>query len=412
MPKLAKPLTDTQIRNAKPKEKTYTLADGGGMYLEISSKGSKIWRMSYRQPNGKTTRLTFGRYPETSLQDAREKCMAARKLRAAGTDPAQAKRIEKRNQAFANANTFETVAREWHATKLSSWQLRTANNILHRLEKDVFPLVGKQPISTIGAPLVLDVLRQIERRGAVDMAKRQAQVISQVFRYAIVTGRAESDPVPSLRTALQPSADGHHAAITPDDLPQFLLALERNEIRMYPTTRIMMRLMMLTFVRTSELIETPWAEIDLERELWVIPWQRMKMGKKKVKPRKVDHHVFMPSQGWRLLRELSTYTGGGLFLFPNQRDHQKPASNGAILSALKRMGYGGKHTGHGFRSLAMGVIKERLGYRHEVVDRQLAHSSGDAYGEAYDRAQFLDERRVMMQKYADFLDNVANSNVK
>lgn len=411
MPKLAAPLTDIQVKNAKPKDKPYTLADGDGMYLEVSPTGSKIWRMAYRQPNGKNTRLTFGAYPEVSLLDARQKRMDARKQKAAGTDPAQARRIDKANKATANANTFEAIAREWHANRLESWQPRTAENILHRLEKDIFPLMGRNPIAEIKAPVVLDVLRQIEKRGSLDMAKRQGQVCSQIFRYAIAVGKAEVDPVPALRGALKPSVTEHHAAITPDELPEFIRVLEKNEGRMFVPTRILMRLMMLTFVRTSELIETPWSEIDLENEVWVIDWHRMKMGKKKVNPRKVDHHVFLPAQGWALLRELHAITGGNKYLFPNQRDHEKPASNGAILAALKRMGYSGKMTGHGFRSLAMGVIKERLGYRHEVVDRQLSHASGDAYGEAYDRAMFLDERRVMMQQYADYLDTVASGKV-
>lgn len=180
---------------------------------------------------------------------------------------------------------------------------------------------------------------------------------------------------------------------------------------MFVPTKVMFRLMMMTFVRTSELTETPWSEIDLENESWVIDWHRMKMGKKKVNPRKVNHHVFLPRQGWTLLRELHTITGQNKYLFPNQRDHEKPATNFGILAALKRMGYGGKMTGHGFRSLAMGVIKERLGYRHEVVDRQLSYASGDTYDEAYDRALFLDERKVMMQQYADYLETVATSNV-
>lgn len=173
---------------------------------------------------------------------------------------------------------------------------------------------------------------------------------------------------------------------------------------MYLPTRILMRLMMLVFVRTSELVETPWSEIDIENETWVIPWQRMKMGKKKINPRKLDHQVNLPRQGWALLRDLHAVTGGGTYLFPNRNDHHRPASNGAILQALKRMGYGGKHTGHGFRSLAMGVIKARLGYRHEVVNRQLSHGSDDEYGEAYDREQFIEERKAMMQAYADYID--------
>lgn len=411
MPKVVLPLSDIQIKNAKPKDKSYKLADGGGLYLEVMSTGSKLWRMKFKQANGNESRLAFGSYPETSLVEARKKRAAARAQMAAGIDPAQAKRIEKKNKATSNANTFEAVAREWHENKLESWQERTATNVLHRLEKDVFPLIGKQPIAEIRAPVMLDVLRQIEKRGALDMAKRQGQICGQIFRYAIASGKAEIDPVPNLRGALKPSAKGHHAAITPDELPEFIRAFEKIEGRMFVPTKVMFRLMMMTFVRTSELTETPWSEIDLGNESWVIDWHRMKMGKKKVNPRKVNHHVFLPRQGWDLLRELHTITGGNKYLFPNQRDHEKPATNFGILAALKRMGYGGKMTGHGFRSLAMGVIKERLGYRHEVVDRQLSHASGDTYGEAYDRAMFLDERKVMMQQYADYLETAASGKV-
>lgn len=410
MPKLATPLTDVQARHAKPKAKPYKLADGGGLYLLINPDGAKYWRMDYRHGDARRT-LAFGKYPEVSLADARDSRTAARKLLNAGIDPSQAKRIEKAAKNKAAANTFEAVAREWHANKLESWQPRTAINILLRLEKDVFPLIGKHPIADIKAPVMLDVLRQIEKRGAVEMAKRQGQVCGQIFRYAIASGVAEYDPVPSLRGALKPGINGHHAAITPDDLPEFIRAFEKIEGRMYVPTRVMFRLMMMTFIRTSELTETPWAEIDLENEVWVIDWHRMKMGKKKVNPRKVNHHVFLPRQGWELLRELHTITGNNKYLFPNQRDHEKPATNFGILAAVKRMGYSGKMTGHGFRSLAMGVIKERLGYRHEVVDRQLSHASGDAYGEAYDRAMFLDERKIMMQQYADYLDTAASGKV-
>jgi integrase len=411
MPKIVTPLTDIQARTAKPKAGAYKLADGGGLYLEIMPTGRKLWRMKFKQASGKESRLAFGAYPEVTLAEARAKRDAARRKMADGIDPAQARRIEKQQAMVASANTFEAVAREWHANKLDTWQPRTAENILHRLEVDIFPLIGKHPITDIKAPLMLDVLRQIEKRGALDMAKRQGQVCGRIFRYAIASGKAEVDPVPSLRGALKSAEGGHHAAITPDELPEFLRIFEKAEARMFVPTRILMRLMMFIFVRTSELTETPWSEIDLENESWVIDWHRMKMGKKKVRPRKVNHHVFLPAQGWVLLRELHAITGGNRYLFPNQRDHEKPISNGAILAALDRMGYGGKMTGHGFRSLAMGVIKERLGYRHEVVDRQLSHASGDTYGEAYDRALFLDERRVMMQQYADYLDTAASGKV-
>jgi integrase len=408
MPKLATPLTDIQPRNAKPKEKPYKISDGGGLYLLVNTDGAKYWRMDYRYAGTRKT-LAFGRYPQTSLAQAREKRAAARKLLDEGTDPSLARHIEKRQKAIESTNTFEAIAREWHRHKVDSWQPRTSTNVLDRLEKDVFPVIGKYPIKELKAPVILDMLRQIERRGAVEMARRQAQVCGQIFRYAVATGVAEYDPVPSLRGALRPTPRGHHAAITPDELPEFLRILAKNEVHMSPPTRILTRLMLLVFVRTSELTETPWSEIDLDNEEWVIPWQRMKMGKRKINPRKVDHHVFLPRQGWALLRELHEVTGGSKYLFPNRNDHERPASNWGILAALKRMGYSGRMTGHGFRSLAMGVIKERLGYRHEVVDRQLSHQSGDTYGEAYDRAEFKEERKKMMQQYADYLDAVASN---
>lgn len=406
MPKLIVPLTDIQLRNAKPADKPYKLSDGGGLYVEVMPNGSKFWRMKVRQANGKESRLSFGSYPEMTLAGARAERSRAKQQQAAGIDPVQSKRVDKLQKRVAATNTFEVLARQWHANKSATWKENTAKEAMARLQNDVFPRIGNRPITEVDAPLMLDVLRQIEKRGAVDMAARVAAHCSAVFRFAIAEGIVKYNPVPDLRGALKPRIKGHHAAIETDELPEFLAALRRAEAGMFLPTRIMMRLMLLVFVRTSELIETPWSEIDLENETWVIPWQRMKMGRKKVNPRKLDHHVHLPRQGWTLLRELHTLTGHGTYLFPNRTDHAKPASNGAILMALRRMGYQGRHTGHGFRSLAMGVIKARLGYRHEVVNRQLAHGSNDEYGEAYDREQFQNERKVMMQAYADYIDLV------
>ena len=406
MPKLIAPLTDIQIRTAKPLEKPYKLSDGGGLYVEIMPHGSKLWRMKVRQANGKESILSFGAYPGVALVDAGAERAKAKQQQAAGVDPAQHKRIEKQQQKESAINTFELIAREWHANKSETWKENTAKEAINRLQNDVFPIIGKRAIVDVDAPLLLDVLRQVEKRGAVDMAARLGQLCSQIFRFAIAKGLIKYNPVPDMRGALKPRARGHHAAIGTDELPAFLVALQKNEAEMYLPTRILMRLMLLVFIRTSELVETPWVEIDIENESWVIPWQRMKMGKKKINPRKLDHHVNLPRQGWALLRDLHAVTGGGIYLFPNRNDHKRPASNGAILQALKRMGYGGKHTGHGFRSLAMGVIKARLKYRHEVVNRQLAHGSDDEYGEAYDREQFIEERKAMMQAYADYIDRV------
>ena len=406
MPKSILPLTDIQVRTAKPRDKSYKLSDGAGMYLEVMPTGAKLWRMKVRQANGRESRLSFGVYPDVSLRVARAERGKVKQQQAEGIDPAQQKRIDKQRKRIAAANTFELIAREWHANKSETWKENTAKEAINRLQNDVFPQIGKYPIAAVDAPVLLDVLRQVEKRGAVDMAARLGQLCSQIFRYAIARGVIKYNPVPDLRGALRPRVKGHHAAIGTDELPTFLEALQKNEAEMYLPTRILMRLMLLVFVRTSELVETPWAEIDLDKEIWVIPWQRMKMGKKKVNPRKLDHHVNLPRQGWALLRDLHRVNGGGKFLFPNRNDHERPASNGAILQALRRMGYGGRHTGHGFRSLAMGVIKARLGYRHEVVNRQLAHGSDDEYGEAYDREQFIEERRAMMQAYADYIDAV------
>lgn len=411
MPKLVNPLTDIKIRNAKPKNKPYKLADGGGLYLEVMPIGSKLWRMKFKQTNGKESRLAFGSYPEISISEARKKRADARGLMASGIDPAKDRHQKKQLSIEIDSNTFEKIAREWHNNRIGQWQPQTAKNILHRLEQDVFPSIGKLPITMIKTPLMLNVIQQIEKRGALEVARRNAQVCSQIFRYAVVKGLIEFDPVAALKSELKPQQKSNHAAITVAEYPELLKTIQKNEGRMYHPNRIALRLMTLTFLRTSELIDTPWSEIDFENERWVIPWQRMKMGKRKINPRKVNHHVFLPKQGWALLRELHQITGGSIYLFPNQRDHERPVSNAMILAALKRMGYGGKMTGHGFRSLAKGTLKT-LGYAVGDIELQLSHASGEAYGSAYDREEFLDKREKMMQHYADHLDMLeANSNV-
>ncbi|MDB5761647.1 MAG: integrase [Herminiimonas sp.] len=410
MPKLATPLTDVQVKNAKAKDKPYKLADGGGMYLEVMPTGSKFWRLSYRQVNGKANRLTFGSYPETTLGEAREKRTAARRLLNDGIDPAKHRDDRRRLAEEKAAHTFEKVAREWHQNKIASWSLRTAKNTLHRLEVDIFPAIGRLPIAEVSHQQLIVALRKIEARGAHEVAHRIKATCAQVFSYAIQSGLADRNPAADMKDVLRPVAAGHFAAIDTDALPTFLSVLNENEARMLKPTRIALRLMMLIFVRTSELIETPWSEIDLEKGEWIIPWQRMKRGKLTVNPDRTNHHVCLSAQALALLHDLHTVTGGGKFLFPNQRDHERPLSNNAILKALERMGYKGQMTGHGFRALAMSTIKERLGYRHEVVDRQLAHAQKDKVASAYDRAQFLAERKVMMQQWADYLDGVASGN--
>ena len=407
MAKIIPPLTEVQVRNAKPRDRTYKIFDGGGLYLEVATTGSRIWRLKFRQSNGKENRLTFGPYPEITLQDAREMRLEARRLIVKGVDPAQQRNESKRLAADKLANTFEKIAREWYANKVPTWSERTSKNMIQRLEADIFPEIGRKPIGELKHLDVIAALRKIEQRGASEIAHRMKAVCAQIFSYAIQCGLTDRNLVVDMKDVLKTRKPSHFAAIDADDLPDFLGVLERNEARMFQPTRIALQLMLLVFVRTSELIETPWSEIDLEKGEWIIPWQRMKRGKLVVNPDTTNHHVCLSRQALTLLRELHAITGGSKHLFPNQRDPKKPISNNTLLAVLERMGYKGRMTGHGFRALAMSTIKERLGYRHEVVDRQLAHAPKDKVAIAYDRAQFLKERQRMMQDWADYIDAVA-----
>jgi integrase len=365
--------------------------------------------LKFRQLNRKENTLTFGHYPEISLQEAREKRLAARRLMAQGIDPAKHRDDVKRLGAERASNTFEKIAREWHTNKVPTWSERTARNMLHRLEADIFCEIGDRPIGELKHREMIAVLRKIEQRGASEVAHRMKAVCTQIFSYAVQCGLADRNLMVDMRDVLKTRRASHFAAIDADELPAFLGALEGQEARMFKPTRIALRLMLLVFVRTSELIETPWSEIDLEKREWIIPWRRMKRGRLAVNPDMTNHHVCLSRQACELLRELHGLTGHGRYLFPNQRDHSRPISNNTILVALERMGYKGRMTGHGFRALAMSTIKERLGYRHEVIDRQLAHAPKDKVASAYDRAQFLAERRRMMQQWADYIDAVANN---
>jgi len=406
MSKRVVPLADTQIRNARVREKSYKLFDGGGLYLEVLPSGTKSWRFKFRAQSGREGKLTFGIYPDVSLAMAREQRAATRRQLAEGIDPAEARDAARRAVRDDANDTFEAIAREWHDTLREQWQPQTAKNILHRLEADIFPTLGRQRISTVTSRDLLYAVRQIEKRGALEIAKRTTANLSRIFVYAFHCGRVERNPAAMLTKALRPREKGHFAAIDPDQMPALIAAMARNEACMGPVVRIAMRLMLLVFIRTSELIETPWSEIDLAKGEWVIPWRRMKRGKRRVNPDRTDHHVCLSRQALALLNELHIYTGQGTLLFPNMRDAERPMSNMTLLKALERMGYKGDMTGHGFRALAMSTLKERLHYRHEVVDRQLAHAQKDKLESAYDRARYLTERREMMQHWANYVDQV------
>lgn len=393
------PLTAKACDNAKAADKPYKLADGGGLYLEVMSTGAKYWRCKYRFM-GKEKRLAFGVYPEVSLAEARTKRESARKLLAEGADPALAKKEQKRQAQLTAATTFESVAIEWASHQAERWSDDHGERILGRLRADMFSEIGHLPVAQVRPLDILAALKKVEERGAHEVARRLLQTCNQIYRYAIVHEQAERNPAADLKGALKPYKKGHYAALDFKELPAFLSKLEHNEARLFPHTRLAMKMMVLTFVRTGELIGAKWEEINWAEKQWEIPGERMKM--------KQPHLVPLSRQTLAILKELREVSTNPVFIFPSQIRSNKHMSNNTLLKALERMGYKGEATGHGFRALAMSTIKEKLGYRHEVVDRQLAHAHRNAVDAAYDRAKFLDERKVMMQQWADYLDSAAN----
>lgn len=387
-------------KKAKESGKTLKLADGLGLYLQAKPSGARYWRFKYRFA-GKEKLLALGVYPEVSLKEARDKRDQARKLLAENQDPSTVKK-ERRLQAFTESeNTFEKLAREWFERQRAVLTPKHANALVARFERDVFPHIGSLSVRDIKPTYILEVCRKVEGRQAFDVARRIKQTCGQIFRYGISTGRAERDPTLDLRDALRPYKPEHYATLDIKEIPKFLAVLDRNDARLYQDTRLAMKLLMLTFVRTSELINAKWSEIDLDDATWIIPAERMKMRR--------DHIVPLSAQSVAILRELKACNGHREWVFPNQARPRKPMSNATITRALMRMGYKNRMTGHGFRALAMTTIKEKLGYRHEVIDRQLAHAHKSKIIAAYDRAQFLDDRREMMQRYADYIDLIVKN---
>jgi integrase len=387
------PLSDMQCKNAKPNAKRYKLADFEGLYLEVMPSGTKTWRIKYRF-HGKENSISIGTYPHLSLAGAREQKVTIKGQLLKGINPLLARREKEQTDLIAANTRFEDVAREWHEKQAVKWSPRHAQTILHRLEKYVFPFLGDFPVKTIKPLMVLDVLQRIERT-APEMTRRVKQYISQVFLYAIITSRCEVNPANGLEQALRKYQKSHFASISVDELPKFLRDLKAYQPRLSRQTYLAIWLMLLTFVRTSELIKAKWSEIDWENKLWSIPAERMKM--------KRPHLVPLSTQAISMLAELKEMNGHWEHIFPSIPRPRKHMSNGTVLVALKRMEYNGKMTGHGFRALAMGVLKEKLGYSHELVDRQLAHVQKNGNDRAYDRGLFLSQRAEMMQKFADYI---------
>ncbi|CAG0946950.1 Prophage integrase IntS [Anaerolineae bacterium] len=390
-------LSDTAIRKAKPEEKPYKMADGGGMYLEVMPNGSKYWRLKYRF-NSKEKRLALGVYPDVPLTLARERRDAARKQLAQDIDPGEHKKATKAAKADRAANSFEVIAREWFENKSPSWKAGHADKIIRRLEKDVFPWIGGRPIAEITAPELLAVLRRIEARGVIETAHRAKESCGQVFRFAIATGRAERDPTPDLRGALKTTKGEHFAAITdPQKVGELLRAIDGFQGQF--VTQSALKLAPMVFVRPVELRQAEWCEIDLDKAEWNIAAERMKMGQ--------PHLVPLCAQAVAILRELHKLTGSGRYVFPCARTGSRPMSDNAILAALRRMGYAKEEmSGHGFRAMARTIMDEVLGVRPDLIEHQLAHAVRDPNGRAYNRTAHLVERRKMMQEWADYLDKL------
>lgn len=398
------PLTDTHIRNSKPKARAYKLSDGGGMYLLVKPSGARYWRLDYRF-SGKRRTLAIGVYPLVTLSNARARREEARSRLVQNEDPGLAKRQNQRATKYANENTFEGIAREWIDNQRSRLSARYRALLLSRLEADIFPQIGSRPIGNIDAPELLDALRKIEQRGAIETAGRLRQTCGQVFRYAIATGRAKRDPSVDLRGALRPKgrASGHKAMAL-DEVPNFIAKLAAYDGE--PKTRLALRLMVLTFARTTELRAARWSEFEnLEGvgPVWRIPAERMKM--------KREHIVPLAPQAVAIIQALRSVAGSenSPFLFPSP-SREGYMSNNTMLFALYRMGYHGRATVHGFRAMASTALNE-MGFRPDVVERQLAHQEQNAVRAAYNRAEYLGERRAMMAHWADYLDALAAGNV-
>ena len=389
-------LTDTAVRKAKCGAKPYKLPDEKGLFLLVHPNGSKYWRHKYRYL-GKEKLLSYGVYPDVGLKDAREKRDESRRLLTQGVDPGENKKAVKAAKVLRASNSFEVVAREWFEKHRETWAVGHADKIIRRLEKDVFPWLGVRPIAEITAPEVLAILRRIEGRGTLDTAHRAGSNCSQVFRYAIATGRAERDPVPDLRGALPPVRGKNFASLTdPPKVAELLRAIDA--FRGTFPVQCALRLAPLLFVRPGELRQAEWADFDLNKGEW-----RFLVTKTKS-----EHLVPLSTQSIAILHELHPLSGHGRFLFPGGRDPKRAMSEAAINAALRRMGYDTKTeiTGHGFRAMARTILAEELHQRPEVIEHQLAHAVPDALGTAYNRTKFLKDRKAMMQSWADYLDKL------
>lgn len=390
-------LTDRTIANLKATGKQFRKADGGGLFINVSPSGGKLWRYSYRF-DGKQKTLSLGIYPAVTLKMARDARDAAKDLLAKGTDPGEAKKLEKKAEKAIVQNTFENVARAWHEDMKTQWTEKNAAVILRRMQRDLFPHLGQKSITEIEAADVLDCARLVSSRGALDYAHRLLQYCSMIFRWAIANRKAKYNVVVDLKGALPPVKVKHHASIIePEKIGELLRAIDNYDGRVF-SVKCALRLAPLVFVRPGELRGAEWSEFNLEKAEWRIPGERMKMGE--------QHIVPLSRQSLEIILELKKHTGHGKLLFPSLLDPNRPMSDGTVNTALRRMGYTKEElTGHGFRSMASTLLNE-LGWNRDAIERQLAHGERNTVRAAYNFAEFLPERRKMMQAWSDYLDSL------
>lgn len=395
MPRRIVPLTDTKIRTIKPTENPQKLFDGGGLFLLVTPTGGKLWRFKYRF-GGIEKLLSLGTYPQTSLAEARQKRDQASALMANGINPSDTKKAQKAS-CTQETETFEIIAREWYAKFSPSWAASHGNKIIRRLELYVFPWLGARPIKSIAASELLTALRRIEAKGTLETAHRTQQNCGQVFRYAVATGRAERDPSGDLRGAIPPASGKHMATITdPKEIAGLLRSID--DYRGSIVTRCALQFAPLVFVRPGELRQAEWSEFNLETVEWRIPAEKMKAG--------VLHIVPLSKQALDVLQEIHPLTGHERYVFPSPRTGSRPMSSNGILSALRRMGYAKEEmSGHGFRSMASTLLNEQ-GWNRDAIERQLAHGERNSVRGAYNYAEYLPERRKMMQAWADYLEGI------
>lgn len=391
-------LNARQVETTKPRDKAYKLADGGGLYLMVNTNGSKYWRMKYRFA-GKEKKLSFGTYPDISLAEARTKRDEARKVLANDKDPGEVKKATQLAKKLSVTNTFEAIALEWYSAKVSGWSKSYADYVKRAFKNNVFPYLGSQPVNEIKPLELLSVLQRMEKRGAPELASKVRQRCSEVFRYAIVTGRAGYNPAADLGSALQGHEKKHYPFLTAAELPEFLQKLSSYSGSL--VTLLATRLLMLTGLRTVELRLAEWSEIDFDNCIWEIPKNRMKM--------KRPHVIPLSAQSLSALRQLEELTGTYQLIFAGRNDVNKAMSEASVNMVIKRIGYDKRATGHGFRH-TMSTILHEQGFNTAWIEMQLAHVDKNSIRGTYNHAQYLEGRREMMQWYADYIVGLEGTN--